>query len=220
MANYGYGNYDYASGYNSRFPYWSGISTGSTNSASSATGSTTYTTSCGSLDAASLNFTRFNSKFSTGTSMTLNGPVTIDQEVITQALNSLVKGNSAMQGTGGAFIASSCDGKSLNPFIVVAIAMHESAGGVSNAALNKNNIGGIMGKNGLRTFDNVEQCIDSITSTVNKRVNEGYTSIGKVGKSGRYCAKSAGANWSSQVTSFAEKLRAKYEQLLSQKYGI
>ena len=163
-------------------------------------------------------FTRFSSKISTNSPITLKNPPHFDKEVFTQALNSLVKGNSKMKNMGNIFVNSSIKDlfrKPLNPFIVVAIAMHESAGGVSKAALQKNNIGGIMGKNGLRKFEKVEQCIDSITSTVNKRVTEGYTSISKVGNSGRYCAKSAGPQWSAQ-----ERLRAKYEELLKQKYDI
>ena len=168
-------------------------------------------------------FTRFSSKISTNSPITLKNPPHFDKEVFTQALNSLVKGNSKMKNMGNIFVNSSIKDlfrKPLNPFIVVAIAMHESAGGVSKAALQKNNIGGIMGKNGLRKFEKVEQCIDSITSTVNKRVTEGYTSISKVGNSGRYCDKSAGPQWSAQVASFAERLRAKYEELLKQKYDI
>ena len=168
-------------------------------------------------------FTRFSSKISTNSPITLKNPPHFDKEVFTQALNSLVKGNSKMKNMGNIFVNSSIKDlfrKPLNPFIVVAIAMHESAGGVSKAALQKNNIGGIMGKNGLRKFEKVEQCIDSITSTVNKRVTEGYTSISKVGNSGRYCAKSAGPQWSAQVANFAERLRAKYEELLKQKYDI
>ena len=168
-------------------------------------------------------FTRFSSKISTNSPITLKNPPHFDKEVFTQALNSLVKDNSKMKNMGGAFIGSSIKdlfNKPLNPFIIVAIAMHESARGSSKAALQKNNIGGIMGKNGLRKFEKVEQCIDSITSTVNKRVTEGYTSISKVGNSGRYCAKSVGPQWSAQVASFAEKLRAKYEELLKQKYDI
>ncbi len=168
-------------------------------------------------------YTRFISQLSANSSITLNESPVFDKEVFTQALNSLVKDNSKMKNMGGAFIGSSIKdlfNKPLNPFIIVAIAMHESARGSSKAALQKNNIGGIIGKNGLRKFEKVEQCIDSITSTVNKRVTEGYTSISKVGNSGRYCAKSVGPQWSAQVASFAEKLRAKYEELLKQKYDI
>lgn len=166
--------------------------------------------------------TRFNTRIATNTSMTLKNPAVFDKEVFSQALNSLLKNNSKMKNMGSAFVSSSTKDlfkKPLNPFIVVAIAIHESAGGTSKPALQKNNVGGIMGKNGLRKFHSVEQCIDSITSTVNKRVGEGYTSISKVGNSGRYCAKSVGPQWSAQVASFAEKLRAKYEELLIQKYG-
>ena len=96
--------------------------------------------------------------------------------------------------------------------------MHESANGVSKASLQKNNIGGIMGKRGLRKFDNVESCIDSIANTVNTRVSEGRKTISSIGYSGKYCAKSEAPRWIKQVTKMAERLRQEYNKLLEQNY--
>ena len=139
-----------------------------------------------------------------------------------EALNNLVKNNSKLKNKASAFIKSAQRDtlkNQLDPFVLIAISMHESANGVSKASLQKNNIGGIMGKGGLRKFNNVESCIDSIANTVNTRVSEGRKTISSIGYSGRYCAKSAAPNWVAQVTKTAENLRQEYNKLLEQKYG-
>ena len=67
-------------------------------------------------------FTRFSSKISTNSPITLKNPPHFDKEVFTQALNSLVKDNSKMKNMGGAFIGSSIKdlfNKPLNPFIIL-----------------------------------------------------------------------------------------------------
>lgn len=144
-----------------------------------------------------------------------------DNKVMDEALNNLVKNNSKLKNKASAFIKSAQRDtlkNQLDPFVLIAISMHESANGVSKASLQKNNIGGIMGKGGLRRFDNVESCIDSIANTVNTRVSEGRKTISSIGYSGRYCAKSAAPNWVAQVTKTAENLRQEYNKLLEQKY--
>lgn len=156
-------------------------------------------------------------------SVTAKKDTVYDKEIMNQALNNLLKNqNSKLRDKAIAFLDSSQKDtltNKLDPFILIAISMHESANGNSKAAQQKNNIGGIMGKGGLRKFDNVESCIDSIANTVNKRVNEGKSTISSIGYSGRYCAKSAAPNWIRQVVTMSERLRKEYNKLLSQKYG-
>lgn len=156
-------------------------------------------------------------------SVTAKKDTVYDKEIMNQALNNLLKNqNSKLKDKAIAFLDSSQKdtlANKLDPFILIAISMHESANGNSKAAQQKNNIGGIMGKGGLRKFDNVESCIDSIANTVNKRVDEGKRTIGSIGYSGRYCAKSAAPNWIRQVVTMSEKLRKEYNRLLAQKYG-
>lgn len=48
----------------------------------------------------------------------------------------------------------------LNPIVLMGIALHESSRGSSLGALHKNNIGGIMGKKGLRKFNDIDACIE------------------------------------------------------------
>ena len=145
-----------------------------------------------------------------------------DEKLMNQALNNLIKNNSKLKDKAAAFVKSAQKdalANKLDPFVLIAISMHESANGASKASLQKNNIGGIMGKRGLRKFDNVESCIDSIANTVNTRVSEGRKTISSIGYSGKYCAKSAAPTWITQVTKMAERLRQEYNKLLEQKYA-
>jgi hypothetical protein len=50
----------------------------------------------------------------------------------------------------------------VNPALVKAVIMHETGNMTSSAAKNKNNFGGIMGSNGLRTFDSPEAGIEAV----------------------------------------------------------
>ena len=158
--------------------------------------------------------------FSPNSSARAKNNVVYDNEVMNQALNNLLKNaNSKLKNTAAAFLRSSQNTQNkLDPFVLIAISMHESGRGISKAALNKNNVGGIMGKGGLRKFANVESCIDSIAHTVNKRVTEGSDTIASIGRSGRYCDKKSAPEWIKEVTSFAESLRKEYNRLLAQKY--
>ena len=145
-----------------------------------------------------------------------------DGKLMNQALNNLIKNNSKLKDKAAAFVKSAQKdalANKLDPFVLIAISMEESAKGNSKASLQKNNIGGIMGKGGLRKFDNVESCIDSIANTINKRVKEGHKTISSIGYSGRYCAKSVAPQWIKNVTRYAESLRQEYNKLLEQKYA-
>ena len=148
-----------------------------------------------------------------------SGDTVYDEKLMNQALNNLIKNNSKLKDKAAAFVKSAQNeshANKLDPFVLIAISMEESARGVSNASMQKNNIGGIMGKRGLRKFDNVESCIDSIASTINKRVTEGYKTISSIGYSGRYCAKSVAPHWIKNVTMYAESLRQEYNKLAEQ----
>lgn len=154
-------------------------------------------------------------------SVVISDNTVYDEKLMNQALNNLIKNNSKLKDKAAAFVKSAQKdalANKLDPFVLIAISMHESANGVSKASLQKNNIGGIMGKRGLRKFDNVESCIDSIANTVNTRVSEGRKTISSIGYSGKYCAKSEAPRWIKQVTKMAERLRQEYNKLLEQNY--
>lgn len=94
----------------------------------------------------------------------------------------------------------------INPTVLVAIGMQESGRGTSIAALRKNNIGGIYLKGSHAKFETVEECIERMAKTINKRLNENYTSIEAIGKSGRYCDKTVSELWVKNVLFFINKM--------------
>lgn len=94
----------------------------------------------------------------------------------------------------------------VNPTFLVAIGMQESGRGTSSAALKKNNIGGITLKSGQKKFVNVEDCIYDMAQIINKRISERLTTVDAIGKSGRYCAKSASEQWVKNVMYYVNKM--------------
>lgn len=66
---------------------------------------------------------------------------------------------------------------------MAAIAIHETGNGTSNAAKKKNNVGGMMGKNGLMTFNSLEEGIDKMASNLKRNyIDKGLTSIEQIQK--------------------------------------
>lgn len=64
---------------------------------------------------------------------------------------------------------------------MAAIAVHETGNGTSNAVRKKNNVGGMMGKNGLMTFDSIEQGIDKMASNLKRNYfDKGLTTIEQI----------------------------------------
>lgn len=94
----------------------------------------------------------------------------------------------------------------INPTVLIAIGMQESGRGTSRAAREMKNIGGIYLKNKHAHFEKVEDCIDIMASTINKRVNEQCTTIEQVGKSGKYCEKSASDIWIKNVMFYLNRM--------------
>ena len=105
---------------------------------------------------------------------------------------------SVLQGKAKAFIES---GKKYNidPRVLVAIAMQESARGTSTKAKENNNVGGIAGG----SYKSIEDSIDIIAETINRIYNEeGAKTINQIGPTGEYCAKKVGTKWSAEVSSY------------------
>ncbi len=95
----------------------------------------------------------------------------------------------------------------VNPIVLMAISMAESSRGTSVAARTKNNIGGIMGRNGLRKFSRVEDCIDAMAETVAKHHKESHlNTLEELGRSGKYCDKSVAEDWIKHVMFYIKKL--------------
>jgi beta-N-acetylglucosaminidase len=99
----------------------------------------------------------------------------------------------------------------INAAFMAALVNSESGHGSSKAAKTKNNVAGIMGKDGLRSFDSVEDCLDYLASLLKKNyVNKGVDTISAVQK--KYCPVGAendptglNKNWLSSVTTLTNK---------------
>ena len=70
----------------------------------------------------------------------------------------------------------------INPNLLASVAMHETGNGKSQAAYEKNNIAGMMGKNGLRHYDSVAESISDMARNLRKNyLDKGLDSIAKIG---------------------------------------
>ncbi|MCM3569596.1 glucosaminidase domain-containing protein [Neobacillus mesonae] len=86
-----------------------------------------------------------------------------------------------LQGMGDVFISA---GKTfnVNPALLASIAQHETGNGKSRAAHEKNNIAGMMGINGLKSYASVEESIMDMARNISKNyLGSGLTSIAKIG---------------------------------------
>lgn len=95
----------------------------------------------------------------------------------------------------------------VNPVVLMAISMSESARGTSVAAIKKNNIGGLIGSKGLMRFENVDDCIEKMAQTIAKHHNKSnINTILELGHSGKYCNKNAAEEWIKNVMFYVRKL--------------
>lgn len=70
----------------------------------------------------------------------------------------------------------------ISPAFLAAVSMHETGNGSSNASRFKNNVAGMMGKNGLKSYDSVEESIfDMARNLRNNYLDEGKVTISQIG---------------------------------------
>lgn len=94
-------------------------------------------------------------------------------------LNQVLDGK--LEGMGQVFIHV---GKLYNvdPALLAAISQHETGNGQSHAAYEKNNVAGMMGANGLKSYSSVEASIMDMARNISKNyLQKGFTSIAKIG---------------------------------------
>lgn len=94
-------------------------------------------------------------------------------------LNQMLGGK--LSGTGDIFVRA---GKHYNidPTLLAAVAMHETGNGKSRAANEKNNVAGMMGANGLKSYASVEDSIMDMARNLSKNyLNKGLTNISQIG---------------------------------------
>lgn len=72
--------------------------------------------------------------------------------------------------------------KGIDPVLFAAIALHETGFGTSNAIVNLNNPGGLMGKNGLMTFATLDDGLEAMANTLyNRIVRDGLVTVEALG---------------------------------------
>lgn len=70
----------------------------------------------------------------------------------------------------------------LNPLFLASIAMHETGNGTSKAIREKNNVAGMMGPNGLRSYATMQDSIEAMASNLRRNyLNQGLTTITQIG---------------------------------------
>ncbi len=92
----------------------------------------------------------------------------------------------------------------VDPVLMEAIIRHESGNATSPAARKKNNLAGIMGRRGQRTYSSKEECVAHLGAILAKYKARGRVSVAQISRS--YCR--APRAWVSHVTAFMSRIRA------------
>jgi bifunctional DNA-binding transcriptional regulator/antitoxin component of YhaV-PrlF toxin-antitoxin module len=102
---------------------------------------------------------------------------------IISALNKNFKGSLSRRGE---YFYQSGVNMEVNPLLVAAIAIHETANGNSTMIKKQNNPGGLFKNGQFQTFETLEEGIDSMFKVINQYyINEGRTTIEAIGA--KYC---------------------------------
>jgi hypothetical protein len=140
-------------------------------------GSNVYGTS---LVESTLNGSRINDSVKSQPS---NTPVSIRsvhyQDMDINILNTQLEGT--LKNTGSIFIEA---GKKfqINPAFLAAVSMHETGNGSSNASRFKNNVAGMMGKSGLKSYATVEESIYDMARNLRKNyLDDGKMTLSQIG---------------------------------------
>jgi hypothetical protein len=102
-----------------------------------------------------------------------------NQEVDVSTLNGQLEGT--LRNAGHLFVEA---GKKhqINPAFLAAVSMHETGNGSSNASRFKNNVAGMMGRNGLKSYDSIEESIFEMARNLrNNYLDEGKLTISQIG---------------------------------------
>ncbi|MEH7076573.1 glucosaminidase domain-containing protein [Neobacillus drentensis] len=133
------------------------------------------------------------------------------QVVSSDKINQILNGK--LKGMGEAFVKAG-QKYNVNPALLTAIAQHETGNGTSKAAYIKNNVAGMMGKNGLKSYSSIEESIMDMARNLSKNyIGIGLTSISKI--AGKYAPIGAGNDpiglnnhWVNGVSKFFDQLKA------------
>lgn len=92
----------------------------------------------------------------------------------------------------------------IDPVLIEAIIRHESAHATSAAARRKNNLAGIMGRRGQRSYESKEACVYDLARILAKYKANGRTSVSQIGRI--YCT--SGTSWARYINSHMAQIRA------------
>jgi hypothetical protein len=137
----------------------------------------TYPT--GGFDSSSFESSIIESLQSTLSSSAVSGGSLQYQAMDADELNTHLKGT--LQNAGKLFVEAG-EKYQINPAFLAAVSMHETGNGTSNASRYKNNVAGMMGKNGLKSYDSVEESIFEMARNLrNNYLDKGKTTIAQIG---------------------------------------
>ncbi|MBE3102923.1 MAG: peptidoglycan DD-metalloendopeptidase family protein, partial [Bacilli bacterium] len=105
----------------------------------------------------------------------------VNGEINQEAWKDKISTAGVFSGKGNLFIKIAGE-QGIDPVLMAAIALHETASGTSKAVVTKNNPGGLMGSDGLMQFSTLEEGLASMGKTLHNRIiTDGKVSINKLG---------------------------------------
>lgn len=130
----------------------------------------------------------------------------MNSEKIDQVLDGKLKG------MGDVFVRAG-QHYNIDSSLLAAIAQHETGNGKSHAAIEKNNVAGMMGSNGLKSYSSIEESIMDMAHNLSKNyIGQGLSSISKI--AGKYAPIGAGNDpnglnnhWVTGVTKYFDQLK-------------
>ncbi|AGK55374.1 glucosaminidase domain-containing protein [Bacillus sp. 1NLA3E] len=103
----------------------------------------------------------------------------IYQPISSESLNQVLSGK--LTGMGETFVRAG-QRFNVNPALLAAISQHETGNGKSNAAIEKNNVAGMMGNHGLKSYASIEDSIMDMAQNLSKNyLGKGLSSIATIG---------------------------------------
>ena len=100
-------------------------------------------------------------------------------------------------------IKAAADENGIDPVLIEAIIRHESGHATSHAARHKNNLAGIMGRRGQRTYQTKEECVADLGRILAKYKARGRVTTAQIGRV--YCTV---GGWARQVNSHMAAIRS------------
>jgi len=92
----------------------------------------------------------------------------------------------------------------VDPVLMEAIIRHESANATSSAARRKNNLAGIMGRRGQRSYQSKEACVHDLARILDNYRAKGRVTVAQIGRV--YCQN--GSPWARHINHYMHQIRS------------